>query len=181
LSIEKLTNVSNETLELLLYVLNDLLNMIASKTETIQNTASNRHHFIEDDFHTLDPVLLQKSFLNPFPAYGQVDERKKYLENFNRRLQILDDPNYIREYKNILESKCESLIPPDKVRLISSINENSNYLSGVQFNGKKIQKCDVIRFLEKQLDNLKQNVEDKNAILKSVITKFLKSHFRYSH
>jgi hypothetical protein len=88
-------------------------------------------------------------------------------------LQVLDDANYIREYKNILESKCESLIPPDKVRLISSINENSNYLSGVQFHGKKIQKCDVMQFLEKQLDNLKQNVEDKNEILKSVKTGFL--------
>jgi hypothetical protein len=56
--------------------------MIASKTETIQNTASNRHHFIDDDFHTLDPVLLQKSFLKSISGLRPSRREKKVSRKF---------------------------------------------------------------------------------------------------
>ena len=168
LSTDKLNNVTNDTLEYLIFIINDLVKMIASKSNT--NTTSNRHHFMEDDFHILDPVLLQKSLINSNQAYNQTDGRKNYLDNFNRKASILDDPNYIREYKNILESKCESLIPPDKARLISSINENSDYMSDTQFNSKKNRKSDVIKLIEVQLEKIKEKVDEKNKILESVKT-----------
>ena len=166
LSIEKLMNVTNETLDLLIFIISDLLKMIYSKSDS--NITSNRHHFMEDDFHILDPVLLQKSLANPYPAFSQTDGRKKYLDDFNRRISILDDPIYIREYRNILESKCESLIPPDKARLITSINDNSDYLSDMQFNNKKYYKSDVIKLLEIHLEKLIENVDKKNRVLESV-------------
>jgi hypothetical protein len=166
LSIEKLMNVTNETFELLIFIINDLLKMIYSKSDS--NITSNRHHFMEDDFHILDPVLLQKSLANPYPAFNQTDGRKKYLDDFNRRISILDDPIYIREYRNILESKCESLIPPDKARLITSINDNSEYLTDIQFNNKKYYKSDVIKLLEVHLEKLIENVDMKNKVLESV-------------
>ena len=165
LSIEKLSNVNNDTAEHLCFILNDLLNHICLKSDSA--IATSHHHYLDDDFNLLDPVLLHQSMANPFPNNFQNDARRT-IEHFNRKLQVLDDPNYIREFKNILESKAESLIPPDKIRLISSINEGSQYLAGIKFNAKKLKINETLAILNTELEKLIESVDTKRQILESV-------------
>ena len=166
LSMEKFTNVNNDTFELLYFILNDLVQMIFLKLDS-PGTTNQNHFLLEDDFNLLDPVLLQHSMASPFSSYSQND-KKRSIEVFNRKFHVLEDTNYIREYLKIIESKAESLIPPDKIRLVSSINENSKYLSGIQFNSRKLNRFEVIGMIETQLKQLKHDLDNNKKLLESV-------------
>jgi hypothetical protein len=171
LDLYKLSNVTPETFELLYFIINDLLeNIRLNSNMNIENYQAN--FLVDEDFqNTLDPILLQQStILWPSQDPTLPIDNKCSLERFNRKIQVLDNPSYLREYRNILESTSESLIPPNRGRLISSITESSQYLSQVKINPKVNNNIDATNaFIQSVLQKLIEDVDTKKKILQSKI------------
>ena len=173
LTIEKLVSTSQDTYELLLFILNDLVKMICFNADPSKSVKNQHHFLIDDDFNSLDPILSQTIGFQTYTPGLQTAENayKHSIEDFHRRMQVLDDANYLKEYRNILESRSESLIPPDMKRLITKINESSEYMSGVNFGSRVCAKEDVVATIEAHLQKLIGTVQEKQALLESVNSK----------
>ena len=147
LSQEKLVNPDQKTFKNLILILDDLAQMLKRKLNTNQ-------HYVED-FFTFDPI--QSQFPQAVPKNGTA----QFDELFAKRIQILDDPNFIREYRNVISHSLNSLIPSDMARVIKSINENSSYMNNIHF-GKGTKKEDVLAELKVNLENLKKEIKKQN-------------------
>lgn len=116
---------------------------------------SSSHQFnMIDDFNSFDMSMSSNSFLQSPLAY----QPENFEETFSKKIQILEDPNYLKEYRNIIQNNSSSLIPSDLLRVIKALNENSVYPENIP-SIKNIKKEELITFLETQLNDLKDRVE----------------------
>ena len=153
LSQEKLVNPDQKTFKNLILILDDLAKMLKTKLNTNQ-------HYV-DDFFAFDPI--QSQFPQAIPKNGTA----QFDEMFAKKIQILDDPNFIREYRNIISHNLNSLIPSDMARVIKSINENSSYMNNIHF-GKGNKKEEVLAELKVNLENLKKEIEKQTEAFEAV-------------
>jgi hypothetical protein len=126
----------------------------------LKTKLNTNQHYVED-FFAFDPISSQ------FPQAMPKNSNAQFDEMFAKKIQILDDPNFIREYRNIISHSSTSLIPPDMARLIKSINENSSYMNNIHF-GKGAKKEEVLAELKVNLENLKKDIEKQNEAYEAV-------------
>ena len=75
---------------------------------------------------------------------------------FGKRLQLLDDSAFFREYRNIVDISSSSsnlLIPSDLIKVFKNIIENSNYIKSESSNQlKTFSKEDLLKLMKNQFN-----------------------------
>jgi hypothetical protein len=179
--LERLMNTTTKYYKDLLLILNDLTSLIRIKQSLTNNepsapqvsattTSNNQNNllFLLDDFITFD-----FNNGNNFTGSNQSCGSNNLDDVLTKKIQILDDENFLREFKNTLIPSNLSLIPNDLIRLVKTINENSSYLNSALFSNSK----DCLKLIEDRLNAIKDEIEEKKACLYSVFNFYNKFKF----
>lgn len=175
--LERLINTTTKYYKDLLLILNDLTCLIRIKhnltntstsatqitSTTLANGNQNNLLFLLDDFITFD-----FNNGNNLAGSNQSSDSTNIDDLLTKKNLVLDDENFLREFKNILTPSTNSsvsLIPNDLIRLVKTINENSTYLSTAAGMNSK----DYLKLIEDRLNAIKDEIEDKKTSLYSVI------------
>lgn len=153
---DKLFNTTQKNYKELLLILDDVSKLLPSK---FTSTASNL-----DDFLSFELSMNSNtSFLPNIPTA----KNENFDEIFSKKIQIFDDPNYLSEYRSIVQpGPASSLIPSDLMRVIKNINASSSYIDNIQMT-KTVKKEDLILSLESRLEDLRREIEHNHIILGS--------------
>jgi hypothetical protein len=190
---EKLVNTTPKQYREILLILNDLTNLLTQKMSlhSSNNQFSNQVNFL-DDFVSLD--------LNNMSSFGQANNQLTTNSNdelFSRKIQLLEDPNYFKEFRNAIDYSSSGnsvLIPSDLAKVFKSIIESSNSNSSdLNSQFRMLSNENLLNMLQEnlkkcneQLDNFKkESGEIKEGVLVNLIddkdkinelnTKFLNS------
>ncbi len=175
--LERLLNTTTKWYKDLLLILNDLTCLIRIKQNLTNNgpsppsisttSSSNQNNllFLLDDFITFD--------FNNGTCSNQSTDSNNIDDALTKKMQILDDENFYREFKNLSITSTyssNSLIPNDFIRLVKTINENSKYLSTDSSNSSSKE---YFKLIQDRLNAIKDEIEEKKTCLYSVFILFI--------
>jgi hypothetical protein len=147
---DRLMNTTTKTYKDLVLILTSMTSILIGK--------DHQTNCLDDDLITYDLNLSMQNQHQPYSG------RKGSEEKLGKKIQLLEDINYMKEFRNIVQPE-QNLIPPEMVRVIKTIAENGAYFENV---GKSIKKEELLNLLDNRLNELKQKIESNRNILFSV-------------
>ena len=132
---EKLLNTGAKSYKELLLILNEIVELILHKKNNLSNTNNEISISLTNNFN--------------------------FEETLQKKIQILDNPIFFKEFHNLIQSASQSNIPSDLIKLIRSTNENSSYISMSTQAIKSMKKEEICNILKEKLTSVKEKI-DKN-------------------
>lgn len=145
-NIERLINSNSKSYKDLLLILNDLNDLVQNKTYSQSCNP--------EDIFSLD-LLATAGQMNHLHS----NEGEYFNEILSKKIQILDDPNFFREYRSILQYMTTSSIPSEMNRIIKVVNEQSQYFSNFPFD-KNVKREELIDYFQNESSSAENQIED---------------------
>lgn len=128
----------------ILLILNDLNDLFHNKTHS--HTTHN-HDIFDLDLIAVDTHTNDGNYLS---------------EILSKRIQMLDDANFYREYRSVLQHLSTSVVPSDMQRIIKVVNENSTY--SISFD-KNLKREELIELISQEISSVDDQIEKINQNL----------------
>lgn len=171
---EKLLSSQAKHYKEILLILKELVELIQSK---YSSTHRYNPKFMDDETFAYELINPNNNNNNHQSQAATAEHSQNEEANLNRRLQILDDPSFYHEYRNLIQYGSASLIPPNLLRIVKCLNENSDYLSEFDYT-KSTRKEEVCLFIKSKLEQAAKedlangSIVDINDVIKVKVNCF---------
>ena len=86
-----------------------------------------------------------------------------------RKIQVLDDPAFLSDFRRLLQLGGLSLLPPEHSRVIKIINENTEYMKELSLT-KSTRRDEIMNYVDSKLSGMDLNLQENGNYSTTVST-----------
>ena len=151
---EKLTSPSERSYREQMHILSDLTRLLKLRHNTEQFIPIRKSPSYDEnlafEFNNLAMTSDAASQFTPL----QDDET-----TLMRKIQVLDDPAFLSDFRRLLQLGALSLLPPEHGRVIKIINENTDYMRELSLN-KSTRRDEIMSYVDSKLSAMDLNLQE---------------------